>query len=73
MQFLLNFLLKSRGCFPTSLLAPILALSRKAFDNLRLEEMEQQQEKQDPSAGELGRAGNSSIFLRFSLLSLLLI
>lgn len=54
-------------------LVQILALSRKAFDNLRLEEMEQQQEKQDPSAGELERAGNSPIFLRFSLLSLLLV
>lgn len=70
MQFLLNFLL---GCFPTSLLAQILALSRKAFDKLRLEEMEQQQEEQDPSAGELEHAGNSPIPLRFSLLPLLLV
>lgn len=66
-------LLKSRGCFPTSLLAQILELSRKVFDSLRLEEMEQQQEKQDPSAGELEYAGNSPIFLRFSLLPLLLV
>lgn len=73
MQFLLNLLLESRGRFPTSLLAQILALSRKAFDSLRLEEMEQQQEEQDPSAGELGRAGNSPIFPRFSLLPFLLV
>lgn len=73
MQFLLNLLLESRGRFPTSLLAQILALSRKAFDSLRLEEMEQQQEEQDPSAGELGRAGNSPISPRFSLLPFLLV
>lgn len=56
-----------------SLSAQILALSGKVFDSLRLEEMEQQQEKQDPSAGEQEHARNSPIFLRFSLLPLLLV